>query len=118
MIKEPDAKSKGEKGNKRIYLSSPHMSGKEMTYIQEAFDQNWIAPLGPNVDAFEKAAADYCGVAEAAALSSGTAAIHLALIILGVEPGDEVIASSFTFSAFLSQVLGQSFDFFSEHFSV
>ncbi len=96
---------KPDTGEKRIYLSSPHMSGGEMTYIQEAFDQNWIAPLGPNVDAFEKAIATYCGVKEAAALSSGTAAIHLALIILGVEAGDEVIASSFTFSATVNPIV-------------
>jgi dTDP-4-amino-4,6-dideoxygalactose transaminase len=94
-------------GEKRIYLSSPHMSGGEMKYIKEAFEQNWIAPLGPNVDAFEKAIAAYCGVKEAAALSSGTAAIHLALIILGVKAGDEVIASSFTFSATVNPIVYQ-----------
>jgi len=92
---------------KRIYLSSPHMSGHEMKYIQEAFEQNWIAPLGPNVDEFEKTVAKYCGVGSAAALSSGTAAIHLALIILGVKPGDEVIASSFTFSATVNPIVYQ-----------
>ncbi|MEA3460544.1 MAG: aminotransferase class I/II-fold pyridoxal phosphate-dependent enzyme [Bacteroidota bacterium] len=92
---------------KRIYLSSPHMSGGEMKYIKEAFEQNWIAPLGPNVDAFERAIAAYCGVKEAAALSSGTAAIHLALIILGVKAGDEVIASSFTFSATVNPIVYQ-----------
>jgi dTDP-4-amino-4,6-dideoxygalactose transaminase len=91
--------------NKRIYLSSPHMSGEEMKYIREAFDQNWMAPLGPNVDAFEKTLADYCGVKHAAALSSGTAAIHLALVILGVERGDEVIASTFTFSATINPIV-------------
>jgi dTDP-4-amino-4,6-dideoxygalactose transaminase len=80
------------------------MSGNEMKYIKEAFDSNWIAPLGPNVDAFEKAAARYCGVNDAAALSSGTAAIHLALIILGVKAGDEVIASSFTFSGTVNPI--------------
>jgi dTDP-4-amino-4,6-dideoxygalactose transaminase len=91
--------------NKRSYLSSPHMSGEEMKYIQEAFDQNWIAPLGPNVDEFEITLADYCGVKHAAALSSGTAAIHLALIILGVKPGDEVITSTFTFSATVNPIV-------------
>ena len=90
---------------KRIYLSSPHMSGEEMKYIKEAFDTNWIAPLGPNVDAFEKSLARYCNVDHAAALSSGTAAIHLALIILGVERGDEVIASTFTFSATINPIV-------------
>lgn len=83
------------------------MSGGEMKFINEAFEQNWVAPLGPNVDAFEKTLADYCGVKHAAALSSGTAAIHLALIILGVERGDEVIASSFTFSATVNPIVYQ-----------
>lgn len=91
----------------RLYLSSPHMSGSEMKYINEAFDQNWIAPLGPNVDAFEKTLASYCDVKHAAALSSGTAAIHLALIMLGVKPGDEVIASTFTFSATINPIVYQ-----------
>lgn len=93
--------------NKRIYLSSPHMSGREMKYIKEAFDQNWIAPLGPNVDEFEKDLAKYCGVKHAAALSSGSAALHLALILLGVKPGDEVIASTFTFSATINPIVYQ-----------
>ena len=78
-----------------------------MKYINEAFDQNWVAPLGPNVDAFERTLADYCGVKHAAALSSGTAAIHLALIILGIEKGDEVITSSFTFSATVNPIVYQ-----------
>ncbi len=93
--------------NKRIYLSSPHMGGNEQKYINEAFDTNWIAPLGPNVDAFEKSIASYCSVKHAAALNSGTAAVHLALIILGVERGDEVIASSFTFSATVNPIVYQ-----------
>ena len=91
--------------NKRIYLSSPHMGGTEQKYIKEAFDTNWIAPLGANVDAFEASLARYCGVKHAAALSSGTAAIHLALILSGVESGDEVIASSFTFSATINPIV-------------
>jgi len=91
----------------RIYLSPPHMSGKELSYINEAFDQNWIAPLGPNVDNFEKDLAAYCGVKHAAALSSGTAAIHLALIMLGVGPGDYVICQSFTFSATANPIIYQ-----------
>ena len=102
-----DKELKSEKTNKRIYLSPPHMSGGEMKYIEEAFEQNWIAPLGPNVDAFEKTVAAYCGVKDAAALSSGTAAIHLALVILGVEPGDEVIAPSLTFSGTVNPVVYQ-----------
>jgi dTDP-4-amino-4,6-dideoxygalactose transaminase len=83
----------------RIWLSSPHMSGNEMKYIQEAFNTNWIAPLGPNVNNFEKELSEYLSVANCAALVSGTSAIHLALLTLGVEPGDEVICQSFTFSA-------------------
>ena len=81
------------------------MSGGEIKYIQEAFDQNWIAPLGPNVDKFEKVLANYTGVKHVAALSSGTAAIHLALIISGIKPGDEVIASTFTFSATINPIV-------------
>jgi dTDP-4-amino-4,6-dideoxygalactose transaminase len=92
---------------RRIYLSSPHMSGGEMKYINEAFDQNWIAPLGPNVIGFEESLAHYCGVEHAAALSSGTAALHLALIMLGVKEGDEVIASTFTFSATVNPIVYQ-----------
>jgi pyridoxal phosphate-dependent aminotransferase EpsN len=68
--------------NSKIFLSSPHMGGGEMKYITEAFEQNWIAPLGPNVNAFEKELAKTVGVKHAAALSSGTSAIHLALILL------------------------------------
>lgn len=74
------------------------MSGDEQKYINEAFDENWIAPLGPNVDGFEKELGNYLGMPHVAALSSGTSAIHLALVLLGVEAGDEVICSSFTFS--------------------
>lgn len=84
---------------KRIYLSSPHMSGDELELIKDAFASNWIAPLGPHVDAFEKEFADSIGVKHAAALSSGTAALHLALKIIGVERGDEVLCSTLTFSA-------------------
>ena len=86
-------------GKKRIYLSSPHMSGHEMKYIEEAFRDNWIAPLGPNVDGFEKELAAYLGAKDVAALSSGSAAIHLALVLLDVQPGDYVIVQSFTFGA-------------------
>jgi dTDP-4-amino-4,6-dideoxygalactose transaminase len=74
-----------------------HMGGSEIKYIKNAFDTNWIAPLGPNVDAFEDSLTKFCKVRHAAVLSSGTAAIHLALVLLGVKPGDEVIASTFTF---------------------
>jgi dTDP-4-amino-4,6-dideoxygalactose transaminase len=81
------------------------MGGTEIKYINEAFDTNWIAPLGANVDALEESLARYCNVKHAAALSSGTSAIHLALIILGVKSGDEVIASSFTFSATINPII-------------
>lgn len=77
--------------NKRIYLSPPHLSGLEQQYIQEALDSNWIAPLGPQVEAFEKELAAYVGAKYALACSSGTAAIHLALRYLGVGPGDVVL---------------------------
>jgi dTDP-4-amino-4,6-dideoxygalactose transaminase len=83
----------------RIYLSSPHMGGTEQDFVKQAFDTNWIAPLGPLVDGFEHDLATFTGMKHAAVLSSGTAALHLALIILGVQTGDEVICSSFTFSA-------------------
>jgi dTDP-4-amino-4,6-dideoxygalactose transaminase len=93
--------------HKRIFLSAPHMSGGEINYIKEAFEQNWVAPLGPNVDHFEEVLASYCGVDHVAALNSGTAAIHLALILLGVNRGDEVIASAFTFSATVNPIVYQ-----------
>ncbi|RQO65711.1 pyridoxal phosphate-dependent aminotransferase [Pedobacter sp. KBW01] len=83
----------------RIWLSSPHMGGTEQKYVNEAFETNWIAPLGPNVDGFEGDLCHYTGSKYAAALSSGTGAIHLALVMLGVEPGDEVICQSMTFAA-------------------
>ncbi len=80
------------------------MSGNELKYVQEAYDTNWVAPLGPNVDEFENEVLKYTGVKYASALSSGTSAIHLALIILGVEKGDEVICPSFTFSASVNPI--------------
>ena len=83
----------------KIWLSSPHMGPNELKYVQEAFATNWIAPLGPHVNGFEKDLQDFTGVQHAAALSSGTAAIHLALVILGVKPGDLVLCQSMTFSA-------------------
>ncbi|RZK50008.1 MAG: aminotransferase class I/II-fold pyridoxal phosphate-dependent enzyme [Pedobacter sp.] len=83
----------------KIWLSSPHMGGNEQRYVNEAFETNWIAPLGPHVNNFEQALAKYTSAHEVAALSSGTAALHLALIMLGVKPGDEVICQSMTFSA-------------------
>ena len=83
----------------RIYLSSPHMGGEELDYIHEAFEKNWIAPLGANVDGFEEDLQNYTGRDHAAVVTSGTAAIHLALMLCGVEAGDEVICQSFTFAA-------------------
>lgn len=84
---------------KRIYLSSPTMHGEEQAFVQEAFDTNWVAPLGPNVNAFEKEMADFTGCGHAAALASGTAAIHMALRLLGIKQGDVVFVSDLTFSA-------------------
>lgn len=89
----------------KIYLSSPHMSGQEMSYIQQAFDTNWIAPLGPNVTAFEKEFANAVGTKHALALSSGTAAIHLALILSDVQPDDLVLVSTLTFSASVNPIV-------------
>jgi len=83
----------------RVYLSPPHVFGQEEALVADAFASNWIAPLGPHVDAFETELASVVGVAHAVALSSGTAALHLALQMLGVGTGDEVLCSSFTFSA-------------------
>jgi len=85
--------------SKKIWLSSPHMGENEFRFVKEAFDTNWIAPLGPHVDGFEQDLCAFTSAPHAAALSSGTAALHLALILLGVGPGDEVICQSFTFSA-------------------
>ncbi len=95
------------KQNKRVYLSSPHMSGGEKRYIEEAFATNWIAPLGPHVDAFEREVASFCHSAGAVAVSSGTAAIHLALKLAGVGPGDEVLCSTLTFIASVNPILYQ-----------
>ncbi|MCL9662790.1 aminotransferase class I/II-fold pyridoxal phosphate-dependent enzyme [Paenibacillus hunanensis] len=91
----------------RIYLSSPHMSGLEQQYINEAFDTNWVAPLGKNVDQFELEVARYTGSSGAVALSSGTAAIHLALVMLDVQKDDIVFCSSLTFIASANPILYQ-----------
>lgn len=93
--------------NLRIYLSPPHMSGREQTYIQEAFASNWIAPLGPHVTAFEQEVAAFTGAKGALALSSGTASIHLALRSLGVGQGDIVFCSSLTFIGSVNPILYQ-----------
>lgn len=84
---------------KRIYLSSPTTHGEEQAFVKEAFDTNWVAPLGPHVNALEKEVAEYTGCGHAAALSAGTAAIHLALKLLDVKQGDVVFVSDLTFSA-------------------
>jgi dTDP-4-amino-4,6-dideoxygalactose transaminase len=91
--------------DKRIFLSPPDMSGREQHYVQDAFDSNWIAPLGPNVDAFEEEFCQVIGAGHALALSSGTAALHLALRLLGVGPGDEVVVSTLTFAASVFPIL-------------
>ncbi|MER1999960.1 MAG: aminotransferase class I/II-fold pyridoxal phosphate-dependent enzyme [Lysinibacillus sp.] len=91
--------------NNRILLSSPHMGGTEQKYVQEAFDTNWIAPLGANVDSFEKELAQYVEVNAASATSSGTGAIHLALDLLGVQAGDDVFCSTLTFIASANPIL-------------
>jgi dTDP-4-amino-4,6-dideoxygalactose transaminase len=90
---------------KRLYLSPPHLSGEEQGFVADAFASNWIAPLGPHVDAFEKEMTEYVGVGHAAALSSGTAALHLAMRLLGVGAGDEVLCSSFTFVASVNPIV-------------
>ena len=83
----------------RIYLSPPHPTGREQEFVDEAISSNWLAPLGPHVDAFEQEFSDVVDVPNALALSSGTAALHLALVVLGIGAGDEVICSSLTFAA-------------------
>jgi len=104
-IKQNGALPKEAPAKARIYLSSPHMSGLEEAFVAEAFATNWIAPIGPHVTAFEEEFADLVGVAHAAALSSGTAALHLALLLAGVTPGDEVFVSTLTFSASANPVV-------------
>lgn len=101
-----------QKALAKIWLSSPHMGGGEKKYVDQAFEQNWIAPLGPNVTGFEKDIRDYLypeqeSGSEVAALSSGTAALHLALILSGVESGDEVICQSLTFAASANPIVYQ-----------
>lgn len=87
------------RGVSRIYLSPPHLGDDELQLLLEAFDSNWISSVGPQIDAFEEEMAAYVGVEHAVAVSSGTAALHLALLLLGVGPGDEVLVSTFTFVA-------------------
>ena len=97
--------SNQNKVNKRIYLSSPHMGGLEEQFVKEAFETNWIAPLGPNVNNFEKELAEYVGIKYASALASGTSAIHLAIKLLGIKSGDVVFCSSLTFAASCNPII-------------
>jgi dTDP-4-amino-4,6-dideoxygalactose transaminase len=91
--------------SQRIWLSSPHLGEEETAFVEDAFKSNWIAPLGPHVDGFERELARHVGVGHAAAVSSGTAAIHLGLLLLGVQPGDTVFCSSLTFVASCNPIL-------------
>lgn len=93
--------------NKKIWLSTPHMGSSEAEYIKQAFNTNWIAPLGPNVDGFERDICNFTTSGYSTALSSGTAAIHLGLILLGVSAGDEVICPTFTFAASANPIIYQ-----------
>ncbi|MFN0183106.1 MAG: aminotransferase class I/II-fold pyridoxal phosphate-dependent enzyme [Aquabacterium sp.] len=93
--------------DQQILLSTPHMGDAERDFVEEAFRSNWIAPLGPNVDAFERELAAMVGIGHAAAVSSGTAAIHLGLRLLGVGPGDRVLCSSLTFAASCNPIVYQ-----------
>jgi dTDP-4-amino-4,6-dideoxygalactose transaminase len=88
-----------------IYLSPPHMSGREQGYVDEAFATNWIAPVGPHIEAFEREFSEYVGTPHAVAVTSGTAALHLALLLAGVGPGDEVMVSTLTFVASVNPIL-------------
>lgn len=91
--------------SERLHLSVPHMSGREQVFVKEAFDSNWIAPLGPQVEAFEREFREVVGAPYSVALSSGTAALHLAFLLLGVGHGDEVLVSTLTFSATVNPLL-------------
>lgn len=93
--------------NKRIYLNPPHMCGLELKYIQDAFNSNWIAPVGPYIDIFEKDICTYTGAYNALAVSSGTAALHLALILEEINENDEVLCSTFTFAGSVFPILYQ-----------
>lgn len=94
--------------DRRIFLSSPCMCGEEQKYVQEAFDTNWVAPLGKNVNEFENVIKEYVGTKGAVAMSAGTAAIHMALRALGVGQGDIVFCQSMTFSASANPIIYQN----------
>ncbi|MGC8804301.1 MAG: aminotransferase class I/II-fold pyridoxal phosphate-dependent enzyme, partial [Bacteroidales bacterium] len=91
----------------KIFLSEPHMGGDEINFIQEAFATNWLGSLGPHVTAFEQELAAYTGAAAVSCVSSGTAALHLALIVAGIGRDDEVLCSSFTFAASANPIVYQ-----------
>lgn len=91
--------------SQRIYLSPPHMSGEELQFIHQAFDDNWIAPAGPHLAAFEQKFCEYTGAKHAVALASGTAAIHLALMTMGIQTGDEVFVSTLTFAGSVNPIV-------------
>lgn len=91
--------------DRRIYLSAPHLSGQEWAYVREAFETNWIAPVGPHIAAFEREFATVVGAGHAVALASGTAALHLALLALGVAAGDEVLVSTLTFAGSVNPIV-------------
>jgi dTDP-4-amino-4,6-dideoxygalactose transaminase len=95
----------GDRASQRIYLSPPHMSGLEQEFVAEAFATNWVAPVGPHVEAFEREFCEVTGARHAAAVSSGTAALHLALRLVGVGPGDAVFVSTFTFAASVNPIV-------------
>ena len=94
--------------NEKIWLSPPHISGNEQKYVDEAFSTNWIAPVGPHLDRFEQEISHISNNHSVAALASGTAAIHLALILLDIKQNDIVICSSFTFSATVNPIIYQN----------
>ena len=94
-------------GLKRIYLSPPHLSGREKRFVMDALRTNWVAPLGPNVDAFEQEFREAVGCGHALAVVSGTAALHLALRVIGVQPGDVVLCSTLTFIASATPIVYQ-----------
>lgn len=111
MYKDPIYKKEknlmNKETNKKIWLSPPHMSGYEQEFVEDAFNTNWIAPLGPNVDGFENDLKNYLNAKDVAVLTSGTSAIHLALILLNVGRDDEVLCQSFTFSASANPIVYQ-----------
>lgn len=103
----PDAPNAVVGERPRVFLSTPHLSGTEQQFVADALASNWVTPLGPHVDAFEREFADAVGAPHAVAVSSGTAALHIALILAGVGPGDEVLVSTLTFVASVNPIVYQ-----------